>query len=243
MYDVGGVLLPRPFKARRLGHFALWQTDLEMARRLYVDVLGFRSTDTVVRDGKTVAVFTSHGTDHHSLAAIHASTAEGVRKDALRERRVRQSDLLPGRHARGGRQRARVFRAAAGLHQPARSRFSRQQLGALRARSGRAPDRVLLRHGADRMGSPQQAGRRLPAGGAQRLLAAAARRDDGDHAGRAQRRRSRQRISSGGRAALRLLRRRRHAAAAVQGRPRSARSTCSSQISMLRSASTPSCSA
>jgi catechol 2,3-dioxygenase-like lactoylglutathione lyase family enzyme len=34
----------------------------------------------VKRDGKTVAVFTSHGTDHHSLAAIHASTAEGVRK-------------------------------------------------------------------------------------------------------------------------------------------------------------------
>ena len=80
MYDVGGVLLARPFKARRLGHFALWQTDLDMARRLYVDVLGFRHTDTVERDGKPVAVFTSHGTDHHSLAAIHACTAEGVRK-------------------------------------------------------------------------------------------------------------------------------------------------------------------
>ena len=49
MYDVGGVLLARPFKARRLGHFALWQTDLEMARRLYVGVLGFRHTDTVER--------------------------------------------------------------------------------------------------------------------------------------------------------------------------------------------------
>jgi catechol-2,3-dioxygenase len=80
MYDVGGVLMARPFKARRLGHFALWQTDLEMARHLYVDVLGFRHTDTVERDGKPVAVFTSHGTDHHSLAAIHAATAEGVRK-------------------------------------------------------------------------------------------------------------------------------------------------------------------
>ena len=80
MYDVGGVLLARPFKARRLGHFALWHTDLAMARRLYVDVLGFRETDVVERDGQPVAVFTSHGTDHHSLAAIHASTAEGVRK-------------------------------------------------------------------------------------------------------------------------------------------------------------------
>jgi catechol-2,3-dioxygenase len=80
MYDVGGVLLERPFKARRLGHFALWHTDLAMARGLYVDVLGFRQTDLVQRNGKPVAVFTSHGTDHHSLAAIHASTAEGVRK-------------------------------------------------------------------------------------------------------------------------------------------------------------------
>src|ERR1700704_1582097 len=80
MYDVGGVLMARPFKARRLGHFALWQTDLEMARHLFVDVLGFRHTDTVERDGQPVAVFTSHGTDHHSLAAIHPSTAEGVLK-------------------------------------------------------------------------------------------------------------------------------------------------------------------
>jgi catechol 2,3-dioxygenase-like lactoylglutathione lyase family enzyme len=79
-YDVGGVLLERPFKARRLGHFALWQSDLDMARRLYVDVLGFRETDTIERDGTPVALFTSHGTDHHSLAAIHPSTAEGVRK-------------------------------------------------------------------------------------------------------------------------------------------------------------------
>jgi catechol-2,3-dioxygenase len=72
MYDVGGVLLPQPFKARRLGHFALWQSDMDMARWLYADVLGFRETDVVKRDGKTVTVFTSHGTDHHSLAGIHA---------------------------------------------------------------------------------------------------------------------------------------------------------------------------
>jgi catechol 2,3-dioxygenase-like lactoylglutathione lyase family enzyme len=79
-YDVGGVLLERPFKIRRLGHFALWQSDLDMARQLYVDLLGFRETDTIERNGKAVALFTSHGTDHHSLAAIHPSTAEGIRK-------------------------------------------------------------------------------------------------------------------------------------------------------------------
>jgi len=80
MYDVGGVLLARPFKARRLGHFALWQTDLNMARRLYVDVLGFRHTDTVERDGKPVAVFTSHGTDHHSLAVMAEVGPPDVRR-------------------------------------------------------------------------------------------------------------------------------------------------------------------
>src|SRR5258708_16880762 len=80
MCDAGGVLMAGAFKARRLGHFALWQTDLEMARGIYLDVLGFRHTDTVERDGNPVAVFTSQGPDHHSLAAIHPSTAEGIRK-------------------------------------------------------------------------------------------------------------------------------------------------------------------
>ena len=123
MYDVGGVLLARPFKARRLGHFALWQTDLDMARRLYVDVLGFRHTDTVQRDGKPVAVFTSHGTDHHSLAAIHACTAEGVRKAHYENGvLVNQISFQVGTLEEVANA-ARVFRAAPGDDQPARPRF------------------------------------------------------------------------------------------------------------------------
>ena len=161
MYDVGGVLLPRPFKPRRLGHFALWQTDLDMARRLYVDVLGFRAhrQDRARRQAGRGLHLARH---RPPLARRHPCLDRRRRpQGALRERRVRQSDFVPGRHARGGRQRARVFRGAAGLHQPARPRFPGQQLGGLRARSGRPPRRVLLRHGADRLGSPEQAERRL----------------------------------------------------------------------------------
>lgn len=81
MYDVGGVMLPRPFKARRLGHFALWQSNLDACQRLYIDLLGFRQTERLVRNGRHTATFATHNTDHHSLAAIHHSTAEGIRKE------------------------------------------------------------------------------------------------------------------------------------------------------------------
>lgn len=84
MYNVGGVLFPRPFKATRLGHFGLWQSDMEATRRLYVDLLGFFPTDTIANaKGETAGLFTSHGTDHHSLVGVHRSTAEGVRKEYL----------------------------------------------------------------------------------------------------------------------------------------------------------------
>ncbi len=141
----------------------------------------------------------------------------GRPQSALRERRGREPDLVPGRHARGGRQCPRVFRAAPGDHQPARPRFSRQQLGALRARSGRTPRRVLLRHGADRLGSPEQAGGCLSARGPQRHRASPARRTDGDHELRAQRHRPQLRVPSHRGPALRLLRGRRDVAATVQG--------------------------
>ena len=181
MYDVGGVMLPRPFKPRRLGHFALWHTDLDMARRLYVDVLGFRHTDTIVRDGKPVARL--HLARHRPPFARRHPCLDrrGRPQGALRERRVRQPDLVPGRRARRGRPCARLFRGAAGLHQPARPRFPRQQLGGLRARSRRAPGRALLRHGADRLGPQEQAHRGLHPGRAQRLRVAATVRDDRDH--------------------------------------------------------------
>ena len=44
-YNVGGILLERPFKIRRLGHFGFNITKLEEARRFYGDLLGFIVSD------------------------------------------------------------------------------------------------------------------------------------------------------------------------------------------------------
>ena len=44
-YDVGGVLLKRPFKIRRLGHFGFNVTKVEECREFYGDLLGFTVSD------------------------------------------------------------------------------------------------------------------------------------------------------------------------------------------------------
>ena len=85
-YDVGGVLMPRPFKIRRFGHFGLNMERLDEAIAFYTDVLGFRITDEVnildkapeelqpvleaiVTDPRLI--FTSNSGDHHALVLAH----------------------------------------------------------------------------------------------------------------------------------------------------------------------------
>jgi catechol 2,3-dioxygenase-like lactoylglutathione lyase family enzyme len=85
-YDVGGVLLPRPFKIRRFGHFGLNLDRLDEAITFYTDLLGFRITDEmsildevpaeaheavakIVTDGRMI--FTSNSADHHALLLAH----------------------------------------------------------------------------------------------------------------------------------------------------------------------------
>jgi catechol 2,3-dioxygenase-like lactoylglutathione lyase family enzyme len=77
-FNVGGVLLERPFKIRRLGHFGYNCYKMDEAMHFYSDLLGFRRTDTLdfaqimqkpgAFDGvpTTVGWFMTHGTDHHS---------------------------------------------------------------------------------------------------------------------------------------------------------------------------------
>ncbi len=78
-YHVGGVLLERPFKIRRLGHFGFNLSDLEVAVEFYCRHLGFRLTDEL--DFRTIPpmkdavagvkdprlIFTTYGTDHHAM--------------------------------------------------------------------------------------------------------------------------------------------------------------------------------
>jgi catechol 2,3-dioxygenase-like lactoylglutathione lyase family enzyme len=85
-YDVGGVLLPRPFKIRRLGHIGLNLERLDDAITFYTDVLGFRITDDlnmfdkvpdaarhfveeIIADPRLI--FTSNSSDHHALLLAH----------------------------------------------------------------------------------------------------------------------------------------------------------------------------
>jgi catechol 2,3-dioxygenase-like lactoylglutathione lyase family enzyme len=96
--DVGGVLLERPFKVRRLGHFGFNCIRMEDCVRFYTELLGFRISDAplITRPGTDLAAiapfgerrtfFTRHGTDHHSLV--------------LANKRVRESEkhrkIVPG---------------------------------------------------------------------------------------------------------------------------------------------------
>ena len=77
-YNVGGVMLPRPFKVRRLGHFGFNVEKIEEGRRFYGDLLGFTASDTLdfsrapwfPKDadlGDPRGYFMRYGTDHHAF--------------------------------------------------------------------------------------------------------------------------------------------------------------------------------
>ena len=77
-YPVGGVLMDRPFKVRRLGHFGYNSNDMPAALHFYRDLLGYRVTDQLdfsktipkpgLFDGVTsVGYFMTHSTDHHAF--------------------------------------------------------------------------------------------------------------------------------------------------------------------------------
>ncbi|MGE3643076.1 MAG: VOC family protein [Beijerinckiaceae bacterium] len=79
-YDVGGVLLDRPFKIRRLGHFGFSARNLKEMLQFYNQEIGFKITDPMnfAEHGPAIAeklkgiadthqYFMRHGTDHHSF--------------------------------------------------------------------------------------------------------------------------------------------------------------------------------
>jgi len=78
-FNVGGVILNQPFKIRRLGHFGFNLSNMEDGVRFYVDLLGFRISDSMdyarrAKDPAQVAglgdpngYFTRYGNDHHAM--------------------------------------------------------------------------------------------------------------------------------------------------------------------------------
>jgi len=66
-FDVGGILLARPFKVVRVGPVRLFVSDMEKALRFYRDDLGFAVTEEITWQGHR-AVFLRTNTEHHVLA-------------------------------------------------------------------------------------------------------------------------------------------------------------------------------
>jgi catechol 2,3-dioxygenase-like lactoylglutathione lyase family enzyme len=65
-FDVGGVLLPRPFKISRIGPLRLFVTDIDAATDFYRDILGLRITETVEYEGLRCVLLRSN-TEHHAI--------------------------------------------------------------------------------------------------------------------------------------------------------------------------------
>jgi catechol 2,3-dioxygenase-like lactoylglutathione lyase family enzyme len=76
-YNVGGLMLDRPFKIRRLGHFGFNVEKMEECRAFYGDLLGFIQSDKAdfsrapwYPDGLghgADGYFMRYGTDHHAM--------------------------------------------------------------------------------------------------------------------------------------------------------------------------------
>jgi catechol 2,3-dioxygenase-like lactoylglutathione lyase family enzyme len=66
-YDVGGILLPRPFKITKIGPVSLFVKDLAASEAFYSDIMGFRKSEEVMFKGHR-CVYLRCGTEHHSIA-------------------------------------------------------------------------------------------------------------------------------------------------------------------------------
>ncbi|MGB0629369.1 MAG: VOC family protein [Alphaproteobacteria bacterium] len=66
-YDVGGIMLPRPFKMTGIGPVRLFTGNMAETLRFYRDRLGFALTEIVTWKGED-CYFLRCGTEHHSLA-------------------------------------------------------------------------------------------------------------------------------------------------------------------------------
>jgi catechol 2,3-dioxygenase-like lactoylglutathione lyase family enzyme len=88
-FNVGGILLDRPFKIRRLGHFGFNVSDLDKAHHFYSDLLGFRVSDEFARGGW----FMRFGTDHHAFALFQKQPAQSGAVPGAGERRYARPDI------------------------------------------------------------------------------------------------------------------------------------------------------
>ena len=89
-HDVGGVLLDRPFKIRRLGHFGFNVTRMDDCVHFYIDLLGFRISDIsdmfasrltpeqLKEVGNPRGYFTRYGGDHHAFVLFNKGVMDAL---------------------------------------------------------------------------------------------------------------------------------------------------------------------
>jgi catechol 2,3-dioxygenase-like lactoylglutathione lyase family enzyme len=82
-YDVGGVLLARPFKPVRIGPVSIFVEDLDAAERFYTERLGLRTSEESSIAGHRV-LFLRANTEHHSLTLLplELRSVLGAREDS-----------------------------------------------------------------------------------------------------------------------------------------------------------------
>ncbi len=68
-YDVGGILLRRPFKITRIGPVSIFVNDVDASTRFYTELMGFVPTEEVSIGGH-VCRFLRAGGEHHVLALL-----------------------------------------------------------------------------------------------------------------------------------------------------------------------------
>jgi len=89
-FNVGGLLLPQPFKIRRLGHFGFNLVNMDEGVRFYTELLGFKISDTIDYSrratspdqlsglGDPKGYFTRYGTDHHAFVIFNKRVREAL---------------------------------------------------------------------------------------------------------------------------------------------------------------------
>ena len=103
-YDVGGVLLDRPFRIRRLGHFGVNVSRMDEAVHFYCDLLGFMISDELDFGARltpeqraqlganpiTRGFFTRYGTDHHAFVLFPKETLQVMRPEEPKQITINQ---------------------------------------------------------------------------------------------------------------------------------------------------------
>lgn len=74
-FDVGGVLMQRPFRVANVGPVRIFVADLEASERFYAEIIGLQKSEEVVYEGQR-CVFLRARSEHHSVALIPVALRE-----------------------------------------------------------------------------------------------------------------------------------------------------------------------